>query len=303
MARGDIYEATAGESTDLYYVDTELYGVAEYGGAYIIDDDRPALVDTGMGRNYELILDALAELEIAPEDITVIAPTHVHLDHAGGAGYLAEACPNADVCCYEAGARFLVDPTGLWEGTKAAVGDQIDYYEEPKPIPDGRIVELADGDTVDLGTHALETHHAPGHAFHQAVFYDPANDGVFTADAAGLYVEGMDQVHPTSPPSDFDLEECLADVEMLKDLSPSALYFGHFGDHPTGDLLDEYAAVLTEWVDRVAAKRAELEDDDAVIEHFVDSATGADIWGEWKAREEAKLNVKGVLAYLDDREA
>ncbi|MFC7133002.1 MULTISPECIES: MBL fold metallo-hydrolase [Salinibaculum] len=302
MALGDLYEATAGETTDLYYVDTGMYDTAEYGSVYILDAERPALVDTGIGTNYEAILDAMDQVGIAPEDLEVIAPTHVHLDHAGGAGYLAAECPNADVYVYELGARHLVDPERLWEGTKAAVEDQIAYYAEPKPVPEERIVELTDGDTIDLGDHSLDVHHAPGHAPHQVVFHDPANDGVFTADAAGILTPGLDGPRQTSPPPTFDLDQVLADVEMLRDLDPAALYYGHFGDSPTADNLDAYAEVTREWVADVEAARERLADDEAVIEHFVERTEAVDAWGEEKGRAEERMNVRGILTYLDNRE-
>ena len=302
MALGDLYEATAAGTDDLYYVDVEMYGTPAYGLAYILDAQRPALVDTGTGFHHETVLEAMAEVGIAPEELEVIAVTHVHLDHAGGAGLLAQACPNADVCVYEAGAKFLVDPTRIWEGTKAVMEDRIEYYVEPEPIPENRILELGDGETLDLGNHALEVHHAPGHAFHQAVFYDPANDGVFTADAAGLNSPHMEGVSHTTPPPGFDLEGCLADVELLQELDPSALYYAHFGDRETDNLLAQYADVLQTWVERVAQKREELDDDDAVAEYFAERAETIDVWDEAHAREEERMNVRGVLHYLDQRE-
>ena len=302
MALGDLYDATAGETSDLYYVDTEMYATPEYGSIYILDAERPALVDTGIGKEYEAILDAMAEVGIAPDELEAIIPTHVHLDHAGGAGYLAAECPNADVYVHELGAKHLVDPERLWEGTKAAVEDQISHYAEPKPIPEERITELTDGDTIDLGDHTLDVLHAPGHAPHQAVFYDRANDGVFTADAAGVYTPGLERVRHTSPPPTFDLEQILADVELLQELDPSALYYGHFGDRPTADNLTEYAEVIQTWVDEVAAARDRLDDDEAVIEHFVEHVDTVDVWGEEKARGEERMNVRGVLTYLDRRE-
>ena len=299
MARGDIYEATAGDSSDVYYVDTGMYDVAEYGSIYVIDDERPALIDTGIGTHDEVLLDAVAEIGIAPEEIEVIAPTHAHLDHAGGAGFLVEECPNADVYVYETAASLLIDPTALWKGTREAVGSMIKHYVEPKPVPEERLVELTDGDTLDLGEHTLDVHHAPGHAFHQAVFYDRAVDGVFTADAAGIFTPGLDRARHSSPPPGFHLEKCLADVELLQKLDPSALYYGHFGDRPTGDILSEYADVLESWVDRVAEKRAELGDDESVAEYFAERVDVVDAWGEEKAREEERMNVRGVLHYLD----
>lgn len=303
MARGDLHEATAAGTTDLYYVDVGMYGTPEYGLVYILDAEQPALVDTGTGYSYETVLEAMETVGIAPEELAYIVPTHVHLDHAGGAHLLADACPNAEVAVYESGAQFLTDPTAIWEGTKAVIGDRIEYYVEPEPIPEDRIRELSDGETLDLGDHALEVHHAPGHAFHQAVFYDPENDGVFTGDAAGINSPQIDGLTHTSPPPGFDLEGCLDDVEMLQELDPAALYYAHFGDRETDNLLEAYAEVLETWVERVEAKREELEDDETVVEYFAERADTADAWGQAHAQEEESMNVRGVLNYLDQREA
>ena len=297
MAIGDVYDAE--DCADVHYVDTGMYDVPEYGSVYVVDTERPALVDTGIGANYETILEAMDTVGVAPEDLEVIAITHVHLDHAGGAGYLVEECPNATVYVHEIGAPHLADPTRLWEGTKQAVGDQVQYYAEPRPVPEERIVELTDGDSIDLGDHRLEAHHAPGHAPHQVVFHDPAIDGVFTADAAGLFTPSVDAVNVTSPPVNFDLEGALSDIETIRDLDPETLLYGHFGAEPTGDRLDEYAGKLDAWVSAVREKRAELEDDDAVVSHFVETVDTPEVWGEHKAREEVALNVRGVLVMLD----
>ena len=300
MAIGDVYNAEHCEA--VHYVDTGMYDVPEYGSVYVVDAERPALVDTGIGARYETILDAMGEVGIAPEDLEVIAITHVHLDHAGGVGYLVEECPNATVYVHEIGAPHLVDPTRLWEGTKQAVGDQVQYYAEPEPVPEDRIVELTDGDSVDLGDHTLDAHHAPGHAPHQVVFHDPAIDGVFTADAAGLFTPSTDEVSVTSPPVNFDLDQALADIETIRDLDPETLLYAHFGTEPAGDRLDEYAEKLDAWVTAVREKRAQLPDDDAVVQHFVETVETPDVWGEHKAREEVALNVRGVLVMLDRAE-
>lgn len=297
MAIGDYYPIDS--CPDYYYLDTGMYDTERYGSMYIVDAERPALIDTGIGTNYEYILEAMAEIGIAPEELEIIAPTHIHLDHAGGAGFLAEECPNADVCIHEIGARHLVDPERLIEGTKMAVEDQWAYYAEPKPVPEERITELSDGETIDLGDRVLDVHHAPGHAPHQVIYHDPDHQVIATGDAAGIWVPQTESIRQTSPPSNFDLEACLSDVETIRSLAPETLLFGHFGPAPASDeLLDEYKEVLTNWVEAVEQKRAELADE-AVIEYFVENTEMDEVWGERKARAEERLNTRGVLAYLD----
>ena len=296
MAIGDL-TAVSG-CTDLYYVDTGAYDVPGYGSVYILDADRPTVVDTGLGTNVDRVIDALEEVGI--DDLELVLTTHVHLDHAGGAGYLVEEYPDATVRTHEIGVRHLVDPSRLVAGTKAAVGDQWQYYVDPKPIPEDRIEGIEGGDAIDLGDRTVDVIHAPGHAPHQVVFHDRASDVLFSGDAAGIRPEGADRLHPTSPPANFDLEACLDDAATIADRDPERICFGHFGDAAfTPALMDEYADILSAWVTDVREKRAELGDDEAVIDHFVETADPIEPWGARKTRDEHRLNVNGVLGYLD----
>jgi len=294
-----LYEVDAPNCQDLYYIDLELYDVSGMGAAYILNADQPAILETGIGKRYHRVLTALEALDINRGDIEIISPTHVHLDHAGGAGFLARECPNAMVLTYERGVPHLADPSQLIAGTKQAVGEQWQFYVEPVPVPDDRVGSLQDGDVIDLGDHKLEVHHAPGHARHQAVYYDRQADTVFAGDAAGIYVPGMNRIEPTTPPTQFDFDRSLDDLEMLRDIAPTTLLYSHFG--PRSDVteaLTEYERVLRQWIARIERKRAHL-DDEAVIECFVERTDMTDVWGERKARPETRMNVCGVLGYLD----
>ncbi|MFD1632757.1 MBL fold metallo-hydrolase [Haloplanus ruber] len=298
MAIGDL--ATV-PRTDIHYVDVGAYDVPGYGSVYLIDAERPAVVDPGLGTNVDLVIDALDERGI--DDLEYVVTTHVHLDHAGGAGHLLDAYPGATVLAHEIGVPHLIDPSRLVAGTKAAVGDQWQYYVDPKPVPEERIESLSDGDTIDLGDRIIDVVHAPGHAPHQVVLHDRADDVLFSGDAAGIRPRGADELHPTSPPVNFDLETCLDDAATIAERNPETICFGHFGDATfSPDLMDEYADVLSSWVEQVREKRAELDTDEAVIEHFAETADPIEPWGRRKTRAEHRLNVRGVLGYLDTAE-
>lgn len=302
MGIGDVRAVETGNCTDIHYVDTGMYDTDAYGAVYVLDAERPAIVETGIGTHHGRVLDALAELDIARDTIEIIAPTHLHLDHAGGAGFLADACPNATVVVHKSGVSHLADPAQLVEGTKGAVGDLWQFYTDPKPVPEGRIRGLTDGESIDLGDHRLDVYHAPGHAPHQVVYHDPANDAVFTGDGAGIRIPSQNRVKETTPPWGFDLEECLSDIETIRDIDPETLLYTHFGPQSSPEAaLAAYEDVLTEWVRTVETKREEL-DDDAVIEHFVNETEMADIWGKAMAKPVAAVDVRGVLHYLDQRE-
>ncbi|WP_251329076.1 MBL fold metallo-hydrolase [Haloplanus pelagicus] len=296
MAIGDL---AAVSSTDTHYVDVGAYDVPGYGSVYLVDAERPAVVDPGLGTNVDLVIDALDEVGI--DDLTYVLTTHVHLDHAGGAGLLAEAFPGATVLTHEIGVDHLIDPSRLVAGTKAAVGDQWQYYVDPKPVPEDRIEPLSGGDTIDLGDRTVDVIHASGHAPHQVVFHDRGDDVLFSGDAGGIRPGGTGDLFQTSPPVNFDLETCLDDAATIAERNPGTICFGHFGGTDFSPaLMDEYAETLSAWVDRVREKRAELNDDEAVVEHFAATADPIEPWGARKTRAEYRLNVRGVLGYLDD---
>jgi glyoxylase-like metal-dependent hydrolase (beta-lactamase superfamily II) len=297
MGIGDVH-AVAGVP-DCYYVDTGMFDEPELGSVYIYDTDRPAIIDTGLGTNHENIIDGLREVGIEPADLESILLTHVHLDHAGGAGFLVEKT-GADVHVHESGAQFITDPEGIWEGTKQAVGDQMMFYTEPKPVPEDRLETFEAGATLDLGGATLDVHRAPGHAFHQVLFHDADAEAVFAADAAGVYVPALDSAQVTSPPPGFDLEDVVADARAIDALDPETICYAHFGPVPADDRIDEYVEAITEWVDAIERKREELGDDEAVIEHFIDEADITDVWNETKATAEVSMNVRGVFHYLDE---
>jgi len=296
MAIGDVEPVP--DSTDIYYVDTGMYEVEKYGSVYLVDAEKPALVDTGIAADREHIFAMLDEVGV--DDLAYILPTHVHLDHAGGAGYLAERYPDATVMTQELGAPHLVDPSRLIEGTKAAVEDQWRFYDEPLPIDDERVEGLTDGDEIDLGDRTLTVHHAPGHAPHQVMFHDDGDDVLFVGDALGIWEPQSRTLRQTSPPSQFHLQKALDDVRTIEDIDPETVCFGHFGPRPYDtDLAEAYKRVLVEWVEAIRQKRAELGDDEAVIDHFVEHTQMDEVWGERKARDEERLNTRGVLGYLD----
>jgi glyoxylase-like metal-dependent hydrolase (beta-lactamase superfamily II) len=277
-----------------------MYGVEGYGSVYLLDAERPAVVETGVGAERDRVLAALSEVGIEREAVEVLAVTHVHLDHAGGAGYLAAACPNAEVVVHERGAAHLVDPERIVAGTRAAVGGLWSHYADPRPVPEARVRPVSEGDRLDLGDHELRVHETPGHAPHQVVYHDPANAAAFTGDAAGVWMPQHGDVRATTPPWSFDLERNLADIEAIRELEPSTLLYSHFGPHPDPDTaLSAAERAYRGWVEAVAAKREELGDDEAVIEHFVETAPTVTDWGEEMARAVATVDTRGALEYLD----
>jgi glyoxylase-like metal-dependent hydrolase (beta-lactamase superfamily II) len=303
MGIGDMRRVETERCTDLYYVDPGVYEVPGHTSVYLLDGERPAIIESGIGKHTDRVLSALDELGISREEIEVIALTHVHLDHAGGAGELAAACPNAEVVVHEQGAPHLVDPSTLVAGTKQVVGESgWQFYAEPESVPENRIREVTDGDVIDLCDHELAVHHAPGHATHQMVYHDPANDAVFTADVLGCFYEQFDTARVATPPPTFDLDQCLDDIELLRDIDAETLLYSHFGPRPADGALDAYADVLKAWVARVAQTRRRQDDDRAAFKHLLGANDVPEGWSDDLEYGELRMNFSGAVTYLDQQE-
>lgn len=280
---------------DAYAVDHLLHGQPTALSSYVVAGAAPVLVDCGAADTTDRIRAAMATLDVAPGEVAAILVTHVHLDHAGGAGELARACPDADVYVHERGRPYLTDAerlTRLKQSTDAAVGG-TDVYGDPEVVPPDRCVSVSGGEQLALPDRTLEFVDAPGHAPHHYAAIDRSSGALFSLDAAGMYYEN--QVLPSTPPPSFDLEANLATVERLRDLDPAVNCYGHFGPGERGaadDELARYAEVLPEYVDLIDGRRDEYDDPGEILGSLGD---------RWQTPT-AYRDVAGVLRYLQAQE-
>ena len=225
----------------------------------IVEKGRAALVDTGTSQSLPGLLAALGELGLSADSVDYVILTHVHLDHAGGAGAMMRAFSKARLVVHPRGARHMIDPSKLIEGATAVYG--ADYiakiYPDILPIDAARVDEAPEGAEFLLAGRKLTCFDAPGHAYHHICIQDEATGGVFTGDVFGLSyreldVEGRQFVFPTTTPTQFDHQAMRQTVERIVALDPPAVYqthYGQFTDVPGGarDLLRrlDHLVVLT----------------------------------------------------------
>jgi len=286
----------APDAPGIYYVDAPMFGNRAVNSPYIIDGPEPTIIDTGPADGVDAIVEGLAELEIHPDDVSYIFPTHAHLDHAGGAGYLAEQCDNAAVICHIEAVEYLTDEEqleNLAESVERAIG-MASPYGEPKLIDRDRCLVFEGGESLELGNRILDIIDAPGHAPHQFCVYDRQADVLFSADANGMHFDD-DGHRPSTPPPNFDLEQTLETVERLKTYEPNTLLYPHFGPGEEGGGMDElraYEEMLPSFVQMIADGHAEHGDDVGAIMLAVD-----DRWNHWALA----TDIAGVLDYLEKR--
>ena len=205
---------------------------------YIIaDGGRAAIVDTANNRALPYALGALAELNIPREAVDYIFLTHVHLDHAGGAGLFTQELPNAKLVVHARGARHMTDPTKLLAGVREVYGAEATerMYGSLIPVPASRVLTPRDGEVITLGGRSIVCLDTPGHARHHMVYFDRTANAVFTGDAFGITYPGFDvggrqSAFPTTSPVQFDPEAMHRSIDRIVSLSPAALYPTHFGE-------------------------------------------------------------------------
>jgi len=213
----------------IYLIDVETAGMKHFIASYVLVGKQVAIVETGPTSSVPNLLSGLEELSIKPEEVAYVAVSHIHLDHAGGVGALLRYLPNARVVVHPKGAPHLAHPEKLWAQSKMVLGSITELYGAPEAVPEERIIASADGMTFDIGNDVrLRVVETTGHASHHQSYYELLCGGVFPGDAAGIYLNDIDLIVPTTP-APFRMDIALASLNKLMSLKPKSLFYSHFG--------------------------------------------------------------------------
>lgn len=214
----------------VFLLDTRHLGLPGTVGVYLLPGAAGtfALIESGPGSTLEAVLEGVREAGFAPEKLTSVLVTHIHLDHAGAAGTLAQRF-GAEVYVHENGAGHLVDPSRLLGSAGRIYGDRMgELWGEMLPLPQGLLRVVRDGETFEILGHRLGVLYTPGHASHH-VSYLLGGTRMFTGDAAGIRLPGSSALRPALPPPELDLELWAGSIQAMRQAGPDELLLTHFG--------------------------------------------------------------------------
>ena len=274
-------------------IDTHQFGRMRAGAAYYLRGKKHALIETGTSLSVPYIVQAIPDV-----DLDYIFVTHVHLDHAGGAGELALRNEHASVIVHPRGAKHLIDPSRLVESVRAATGEMFSLYGEAIPIDAERVHAAEDMERFDLGGGTvIEAIYSPGHAPHHLCFFEPKARTLYAGDAAGALRDGV--LYCTTPPPSFDLEASLRTIDKLRSLHPKRILYTHFGPGDDADnLLASYADLLKRWAEGIDERRGRMSLEELIDDVLSDTSlvpAGLDD----QLRLELAMSVRGMLSYLE----
>ena len=262
-----------------------------------------------------MLLDALRQRDLNVGDIDFVFLTHIHLDHAGGAGLLMQHLPNARCVLHPRGAPHMVNPERLIAGTIGVYGEEKTHemYGEIVPIDESRVVVAEDEAWFELNGRAMQTLYTEGHARHHYVLNDPTSRGVFTGDNFGISYRELDTVngefiYPTTTPASFDPEEAHKSVDRIMACNPEQLYLTHYSrvrelDRLAADMhagIDAFVAMALE--NKEAPDRgAAIQDamDDYLSTRLIEHGFKGDRDAIWSVLEiDIVLNSQGLVSWL-----
>jgi glyoxylase-like metal-dependent hydrolase (beta-lactamase superfamily II) len=209
----------------------------KFDAAYLmVHEGRAAFIDTGTHFAVPRLLAALEALGIARDAVAWVIPTHVHLDHAGGAGALMQELPLATLFVHPRGARHMVDPRALWQGATAVYGEaeMQRSYGAVVPVPEARVQTSHDEQVITLAGRPLRVIDSPGHARHHHCVWDAASRGWFAGDCFGIHYPELADSHggwilPTTTPVQFEPTVLDATIARLLATEPACMYITHYG--------------------------------------------------------------------------
>jgi glyoxylase-like metal-dependent hydrolase (beta-lactamase superfamily II) len=244
-------------ASNIYYLDSRKVDGFGVSGVYFVVADGITLIETGTARIAPDILKAVCDIGFKETDIKNAIVTHIHLDHAGGTGWLVNRLPHLKVYVHENGSKHLHDPSKLIESAKMVYGDLKTIYEihgEIWPVPVKNLIPVKDLDLNIGGGLVLKIFNAPGHSSHHLCIFEPHTGCLFSGEALGHYHPETDMLQPAVAPPAFDFEKNLQTMNVIEGMNPELICFSQFGCRSDAIfVIDEARCQLKSYYDSILA--------------------------------------------------
>ena len=253
-------------------IDSEYYS-KDFAAIYLLKQkNKVIIIETGTNYSVPYVKEALSQIGLSFSDVSYVIPTHVHLDHAGGAGLLMMQCQNAALVVHPRGARHLIDPSKLVAGAKAVYGENKfkEYYGEIFPIDANRVIQADDNFILDFDGRELRFIDTPGHARHHFCIWDKATKSMFTGDTFGISYRDLDHQDdlyflPSTSPVQFDPEALIQSINRIMEFKPERVCLTHFSAiKPTKKATNKLIESI-HFVSNLAIKYADKNDSESII--------------------------------------
>jgi glyoxylase-like metal-dependent hydrolase (beta-lactamase superfamily II) len=292
-------------------IDLEFQGNPGVVAAYLVrGTSRTLLIEAGPGSTIETLVAGLRAAGTDVSEIDDLFVTHIHLDHAGAAGLLAEMNPRLVVHAHPFGVPHLIDPSKLVASATRIYGDQMEtLWGRWVPIPEDRVAPIEHGERIDLGWRTLTAWFTPGHARHHVAYFDEHSGDLYTGDVAGIHLPGAGYVLPPTPPPEFDPEAWAESIALMRSMRPMRLLPTHFGpvaNPRPGARLDQLAENLARFIEIGETSFEAGEDQDALTERIhaelVLQAGGDDaLLARFELASPSYMAAMGMTRYLTKR--
>lgn len=231
----------------------------------VLHNDEVAIIETGTSNSLPYVKQFFKDMAISVDQVKYIIPTHVHLDHAGGAGVMMQAFPQAQLIVHPRGARHMINPAKLIAATKAVYGEQKfeQLYGDIPAVDEDRVIIGEHESSFKLGDREFLIVDTPGHAYHHFCIFDPQSKGVFSGDTFGLsypnmVVDGKRLVLPTTTPIHFNPQALFESIDLLMSFKPQKMYLTHFNVLANPAMVvDQYKTSIGKFVDLVETVKPE----------------------------------------------
>ena len=273
--------------------------------------DAYAVIETGTVHSVPTLLRLLETRGIQPDQVQYVIPTHVHLDHAGGAGLMMQHFKQAKLVVHPRGSRHLIDPTKLVAASREVYGEELfdRLYGEIVPVSAARVLAADDGLCLDLAGRQLLLRHTPGHADHHLCVWDVHSRGWFSGDVFGISYQwfrfgGADYCMPATTPSQFRPQELKASIELLAAQSPERIFLTHYGELAYTNELKQSLLAQIDYYVKMAGQYGQQVDqlEEAIMDYSMERVAAMNTAAETVDmrelfRHDARLNAQGLAVW------